>query len=756
MKIIMLFIFVFSFSCANLSQKTDKKRALAQISANTPKNCLSAIAELDERNILTFDDLLKEIFADDDLSLAQSIFPKVSRDRLIDSDQHWNIKRTLSQYQGKIELLQEGIRKDLEEVSSPLELLKLEGDELRQAIDEFDFSDYGHFIINNYSFDKLNSIHTQLALGLKYDPGAGKKLRILALKKFFGLNPSEDISQLRARPIFISRSNNSLSLTYNDTMEVFWKFLQDRPNLDQLMEMDKSEINELYKVVSIFKRERNMGPAYKSQIAYLNENDSITFWELNYNDSENISTAYLRSQVKGLKEESRSPEKTFSISEEISDQVISASLITLKSLQDHEALAPKVLKLFMKILKTDNAKDLESSQSILKIEKIINEKLDSDQMKVVSGNLIQSIKKISRGEELSGAELARDGRRGWGYRWLRDNDKAFDDPKYLYRHSVESDALGEGTSRSHISFDNQDPKRVYMNEWNKLTHGESNPVVFTQTGSDANNFVYDLAFLHLQRSGTKNINDSGDIEVLFFEKTYGAGQGRMKNRHKLRYDGGVRHPYVLPSPTYRSWDPQDESVVNELIELENETLKLIREKVEKSASDKPIGALIMESITTDTSNAGYFRPEFPKRLKDLCDELGILLVSDEIMTMVRTGKTFAYEHYPGFKPDFVTFGKGAILAGVAQVEGSKFSYRNNPMYITYSVATELALKGAQVLKRVREDNLVEYAKKAEENYPEGFHLSGSKGLLIYYRNNRLLPYLDILPSELEYLLNSEY
>lgn len=61
-------------------------------------------------------------------------------------------------------------------------------------------------------------------------------------------------------------------------------------------------------------------------------------------------------------------------------------------------------------------------------------------------------------------------------------------------------------------------------------------------------------------------------------------------------------------------------------------------------------------------------PDFPARLRALCDEHGILYVDDEVQSgMCRTGPLWAIEHY-GVEPDLMTTGKsiggGLPLAGV--------------------------------------------------------------------------------------------
>ncbi len=78
--------------------------------------------------------------------------------------------------------------------------------------------------------------------------------------------------------------------------------------------------------------------------------------------------------------------------------------------------------------------------------------------------------------------------------------------------------------------------------------------------------------------------------------------------------------------------------------------------LEAAISDKTAG-IIMETVQGE---GGVYpaRPEYLQRVRELCDEHGILLMLDEVQCGIgRTGKFFAYEHY-GVQPDIVASAKG--------------------------------------------------------------------------------------------------
>ena len=106
----------------------------------------------------------------------------------------------------------------------------------------------------------------------------------------------------------------------------------------------------------------------------------------------------------------------------------------------------------------------------------------------------------------------------------------------------------------------------------------------------------------------------------------------------------------------------------------------------------------------------YFRPEFVLRLQALARELQLPILADEVATGGgRTGKFFAYEHYPDFQPNYGAFGKGLQVAGIASVGRGPVSVAR---VTTLKASSEALYKATQTLKRIRESHLMENAVNA--------------------------------------------
>lgn len=142
----------------------------------------------------------------------------------------------------------------------------------------------------------------------------------------------------------------------------------------------------------------------------------------------------------------------------------------------------------------------------------------------------------------------------------------------------------------------------------------------------------------------------------------------------------------------------------------------LRKKIAiETAND--IAAIIVEPIQGTAGNI-VPPPGYLKELRSLADEIGALLICDEMITgFGRTGKMFAVEH-EGIVPDIITIGKGfgggfpvsgllirdpvASAKPWANPSGSSSSYGGNPLAATAARVT---------LETIINEGLVEHSRR---------------------------------------------
>ncbi|UNQ72592.1 acetyl ornithine aminotransferase family protein [Infirmifilum sp. NZ] len=139
--------------------------------------------------------------------------------------------------------------------------------------------------------------------------------------------------------------------------------------------------------------------------------------------------------------------------------------------------------------------------------------------------------------------------------------------------------------------------------------------------------------------------------------------------------------------------------------------------LKKYVPPEEVAAIVFEPIAGE---GGYIvpPPDFFKRLKELADKYGILLVDDEVQAGIgRTGKWFAIEHW-GVEPDLVAIAKGiasglplGVLVGRKDVmdlpPGSHAStFGGNPVSCAAAIAT---------LEVIEEERLLENAARVGED-----------------------------------------
>jgi L-lysine 6-transaminase len=108
--------------------------------------------------------------------------------------------------------------------------------------------------------------------------------------------------------------------------------------------------------------------------------------------------------------------------------------------------------------------------------------------------------------------------------------------------------------------------------------------------------------------------------------------------------------------------PFDASAQAETEELEKQSLREINDAFDKNPDD--IAAIIIEPIQGEGGD-NYFRTEFLKELRAICDEREALLIFDEVQTgMGVTGAWWEWQNH-GVKPDVMVFGKKSGVCGFA-------------------------------------------------------------------------------------------
>ncbi|HEU5287166.1 MAG TPA: aminotransferase class III-fold pyridoxal phosphate-dependent enzyme [Candidatus Limnocylindria bacterium] len=133
-----------------------------------------------------------------------------------------------------------------------------------------------------------------------------------------------------------------------------------------------------------------------------------------------------------------------------------------------------------------------------------------------------------------------------------------------------------------------------------------------------------------------------------------------------------------------------------------------------------IAAILLEPIV---GSSGLIVPPdgFLRGLRQLCDQHGILLVLDEVMTgFGRTGKWFAAEH-EGVVPDMMTFAKGVNsgyvpLGGVMVSDRIAKHFDTNVLWsgLTYSGHPLACAAGVATVNAYRDERIIEHGAKMGE------------------------------------------
>jgi|MDSY01.2.fsa_nt_gb adenosylmethionine-8-amino-7-oxononanoate aminotransferase len=132
--------------------------------------------------------------------------------------------------------------------------------------------------------------------------------------------------------------------------------------------------------------------------------------------------------------------------------------------------------------------------------------------------------------------------------------------------------------------------------------------------------------------------------------------------HAEMFSGALQSHVFAPRPEPLFGEPCTDENIAEIEKLLQVSQHSARGGSNGSIGGSNIAAVILEPIVQGAGGMRFYSAEYLRRVRDLCDDYGTLLILDEIATgFGRTGKLFACEH-AGIVPDIMCLGK-ALTGG---------------------------------------------------------------------------------------------
>ncbi len=238
----------------------------------------------------------------------------------------------------------------------------------------------------------------------------------------------------------------------------------------------------------------------------------------------------------------------------------------------------------------------------------------------------------------------------------------------------------------------------------EITPGNLTKSFFTLGGAEAVENAIKLSRIYTKRHKI----------ISHYRSYHGATYGAMSasgdpRKFAIDSQGGSNFIHVENPYAYRC--PWGSSSIEECGERAAAHLKRIIEFENPEA----IAAILLEG-ESGSSGCIKYPPMYLKKVRDICDEYGILLIIDETMSgFGRTGKMFGVDHH-NVTPDVMCMAKGLtsgyLPLGAMVVTNTIAEYFNeNPMALglTYSAHAVSCAAALENLKIIEEEGLVEKA-----------------------------------------------
>ena len=238
----------------------------------------------------------------------------------------------------------------------------------------------------------------------------------------------------------------------------------------------------------------------------------------------------------------------------------------------------------------------------------------------------------------------------------------------------------------------------------EITPGNLTKTFFTLGGAEANDNAIKLARLY---TGRHKI-------IAQYRAYHGATLATISaggDPRKLAVDNNqlpnivhVENPYYYRCPWYS----------NSFEECGERAIQNLRNTVLYEGPQN-IAAIMMEG-ESGTSGCIKYPPFYLKKVKELCEEFGILFIADEVMSgFGRTGKWFGVDNH-NITPDIMTMAKGLTsgylpLGAMVTTDTIAKAFDDNPLPLglTYSAHTVLCATALKVIDIYERENLIERA-----------------------------------------------
>jgi len=267
------------------------------------------------------------------------------------------------------------------------------------------------------------------------------------------------------------------------------------------------------------------------------------------------------------------------------------------------------------------------------------------------------------------------------------------------------------------------PKSELAKKIIELSPSNMSKVFFTSGGAESNDHAIKIAKMVTGRYKIFSRYRS------YHGATFGAGNLTGESR-RFYAEPGIPGFIKFEVPyLYREvidFDSEEEATAYYLDKLRNQILY---------EGPHSIAAIVLETIPG--SNGVLIPPKgYLEGVRALCDEFGILMICDEVMTgFGRTGKPFAVNHFD-FQPDIITFAKG-VTSGYAPLGGVIVSDKVARYFDENILMTGLTYSGHTICTHIGCTNIQIYE---EENL---FKNAETVGKTLKSRLEKLLDYSSV-------------